>query len=214
MSHLMTRQLDLILKESELDVEQEFVFEINPSFLDIQAKEILEKAFGSLGGNSEYPLLRKLKFDFKIKRFLILYDEEYHFNRYRLNTFKSELYNLFTFQFVETQKRLSRSFERDCLKVALQERKWFGPPIARACFGEGSEPGDFSSTGAPGWKLQAFNDLQIDLQTRIHGYKLIRLSPYETLMISGGLKRLDQLLINPKEETRAAILKWFERKLV
>jgi hypothetical protein len=53
----------------------------------------------------------------------------------------------------------------------------------------------------------------VDLLTRIHGYKLIRLSPYETIMTGGSLKRLDQLLINPKEEQRSMLFAWLMRKL-
>jgi hypothetical protein len=66
--------------------------------------------------------------------------------------------------------------------------------------------------GATGWKLSAYNHLQVDLLTRIHGYKLIRLSPYETIMTGGSLKRLDQLLINPKEEQRSMLYGWLMRK--
>jgi hypothetical protein len=61
--------------------------------------------------------------------------------------------------------------------------------------------------------LLAYNDVQYDLQTKIHGYKLIRLTPYETIMTGGSLKRLDQLLINPKEEQRKVIFNWLLRKI-
>lgn len=213
MDNLITRQLNLILSESELDFESMFSLEVNPTFLDEQEKNLLKESYQELDGLGDFPLLKKLKFDFKTKRFLILYDEEYHFNRYRLKTLRSEIYHKFNFQFFETKKRLCRSFEKDCLKVALNERRWYGPPIAKTCFGKGNDPGDFSGEGSPGWKLQAFNDLQIDLQTRLHGYKLIRLSPYETLMIGGSLRRIDQLLMNPSDETRGRILNWLLRKL-
>lgn len=213
MDNLMTRQLHLILKEGEADFDREFELEINPGFLDQKGKNWLEEMFSELGGNGNLVFLEKLKFDFKINRNLFLYDDESHFNRYRLSTLKSELYNDLNFPFAESYKRLCRTFEKECLKVGYQERVWNGSPIARQCFGKASEQGDFSGNGPTGWKLLAYNDIQYDLQTNIHGYKLIRLTPYETLMTGGSLKRLDQLLINPKEEQRKVIFNWLLRKI-
>lgn len=212
MDNLMTRQLDLILREGEVDYERDFELELEPKYLDQKGQSWLTEIYADLGGLGSLPLLEKLKFDFKINRNLFVYDDEIHFNRYRLITFRSDLYSELTFPFLETQKRLCRSYEKECLKVGMQQRIWNGAPMAKHSFGAPSEPGDFSGNGAIGWKLTAYNDVQYDLQTRIHGYKLIRITPFETLMTGGSLKRLDQLLINPKEEQRAMLLNWFLRK--
>lgn len=212
MDNLMTRQLDLILREGEVDFERDFELELEPKYLDQKGLNWLTEIYEDLGGIGKIPLLEKLKFDFKINRNLFVYDDEIHFNRYRLITFRSDLYSELNFPFLETQKRLCRSYEKECLKVGMQQRIWDGAPIAKHSFGESSEPGDFSGNGAVGWKLEAYNDAQFDLQTRIHGYKLFRITPFETLMTGGSLKRLDQLLINPKEEQRAMLLNWFMRK--
>ena len=213
MDNLMTRQLLLILKEGGADFDREFELEVNPSFLDLKGKKWLQDCFEELGGVGKMALLEKLKFDFKINRNLCLYDEELHFNRYRLETLKSDLYSELSFPFAESHKRLCRTYEKECLKVGFQERFWNGSPFAKHCFGRASDQGDFSGNGAPGWKLLAYNDIQIDLQTKIHGYRLIRLNPYETLMTGGSLKRLDQLLVNPKEEQRKVIFNWLLRKI-
>lgn len=208
----MTRQLDLILREGELDFERDFELELVPKYLDEKGQNWLAEIYYDLGGIGKLPLLETLKFDFKISRNLFVYDDELHFNRYRLITFRSDLYSELSFPFLETQKRLCRSYEKECQKVGMQQRIWNGAPIAKHCFGEASEVGDFSGNGAIGWKLTAYNDAQFDLQTRIHGFKLFRITPFETLMTGGSLKRLDQLLINPKEEQRAMLLNWFNRK--
>lgn len=209
----MTRQLDLILREGGADYETGFDLEVNSSFLDQKGKAWLQEIFEDLGGSVQLPLLEKLKFDFKIKRNLIVWDDELHFNRYRLTTLRSELYSDFNFQFTEGVKRVCRTFEKECLKAGMQERIWNGSPFAKACFGKASEPSDFTQNGSPGWKLAAYNDAQMDLQSRIHGYKIFRLYPYETIMTGGSLKRLDQLLVNPKEEQRVMIFNWLMRKL-
>ncbi len=213
MDNLMTRQLDLILREGKVDFEPEFELEVNPSFLDAKGKTWLAEIYEDLGGSGNLPLLEKLKFDFKINRNLFVYDDELHFNRYRLITLRSELYAAFNFPFSEGVKRVCRTFEKECLKAGMQERIWNGSPFAKRCFGKASEQSDFTQNGSPGWKLTAYNDAQTDLQSRIHGYKIYRIYPYETLMTGGSLKRLDQLLVNPKEEQREMILKWLLRKL-
>lgn len=213
MDNLMTRQLDLILSSSDLEFERNFELEVVPKFLDQKGKSWLEEVYEELGGQGELPLLHKLKFHFKIQRNLILYDDELTFNRYRLRTFRSAIYNEFNFDFVDAHKRLSRTYEKECLKAGMQKRIWDGPPLAAHCFGKANVPGDFTGNGSSGWKLAAYNNAQIDLQGRIHGYKLFRITPFETLMTGGSLKRLDQLLMNPKEEQQAILLNWFKRKI-
>ena len=213
MDNLITRQLNLILKEGEVEFERDFELDVNPKFLDKKGEDWLKEIYEDLGGQGNLPLLNKLKFDFKVNRCLFLYDDELHFNRYRLITFRSEFYSEMNLPFYEAQKRLCRAYEKDCLKAGLQIRVWNGVPLAKHCFGDASEPGDFFGNGATGWKLTAYNDAQIDLQSRIHGYKLIRLNPYETLMTGGSLKRLDHLLVNPKEEQRKMLLNWLLRKI-
>ena len=209
----MTRQLDLILKEGGATYDWQVDFEVQPRYLDARCKSWLSTVLEDLGGKGSFPLFEKVPVDFKFGRTLILWDEELVFNRYRGITFRSDLYEEFQFTFLEGHKRLCRTYEKEALKVGMQQRIWEGPSLATRVFGQPSEPGDFHGVGATGWKLLAYNHLQVDLLTRIHGYKLIRLSPYETIMTGGSLKRLDQLLINPKEEQRSMLFAWLMRKL-
>ncbi|HLT07220.1 MAG TPA: hypothetical protein VK014_06805 [Cyclobacteriaceae bacterium] len=203
-----------MLHAGDIRFEEEFVLPFQKKLLDKKGEELLAEAFRILGGKGEPVYLPQLKFDFKIDRFLFLYDEENHFNRYRLKTFSTAAYDIFTFAWLDSYKRLCRTYERDCLKVGMQERIWSGPPIASKCFGVPEEAGDLSGNGAPGWKLNAYNDVQYDVITRLSGYKMVRLPMYENLMVSGSLKSINQLLMSPKEETRSAIVNWITRKLV
>lgn len=214
MHSLKIQQLFLILKEAELYVEQPFELEVSKKYLKGKGTELLLEIFQELGGQGTGITLDRLKFDFKIERFVVLYDDDTHFNRYRLSTLKTELYTFFTFPWADSYKRQCRTHERDCLKGGLQERIWNGPPIARKVFGRSEEPGDLTANGSAGWKLNAYNDAQYDLLSRLHGLKLIRISPYENLMLGGSLKKIDDLLLNPKEEHQVAIANWFKRKLV
>jgi hypothetical protein len=213
MEQLMTRQLDAILREGGADYSWQEELPIQSNYLDSKGKNWLTAMLAELGGTGPIPLFEKLIFDFKLGRQLLVWDEELQFNRYRGLTLRSDLYEEFQFPFVEGHKRLCRTYEKEALKMGMLQKIWEGPPLAKRLFGESSDPGDFHGQGSAGWKLLAYNSMQIDLQTRIHGFKLIRLSPYETLMTGGSLKRLDQLLINPKEEQRAMIYAWLMRKL-
>ena len=209
----MTRQLDLILKEGGATYDWQVDFEVQPRYLDSRSKSWLNSVLEDLGGTGSFPLFEKVPVDFKLGRTLILWDDEVNFNRYRGISLRSPMYEEFQYTFFEGHKRLCRTFEKGALKAGMPERIWDGPPLATRIFGNSSDPGDFHGVGASGWKLGAYNQMQVDLLTRIHGYKLIRLSPYETIMTGGSLKRLDQLLINPKEEHRSMLYGWLMRKL-
>ena len=209
----MTRQLDLILKEGGATYDWQVDFEVQPRYLDSRSKSWLNSVLEDLGGTGSFPLFEKVPVDFKLGRTLILWDDEVNFNRYRGISLRSPMYEEFQYTFFEGHKRLCRTFEKEALKAGMPKRIWDDPPLATRIFGNSSDPGDFHGVGASGWKLGAYNQMQVDLLTRIHGYKLIRLSPYETIMTGGSLKRLDQLLINPKEEHRSMLYGWLMRKL-
>nr|WP_262918689.1 hypothetical protein [Belliella filtrata] len=197
-----------------MEIEELFSLTVNPAYVKGKGEEILHETLQLIGGNVKHlPLLEHLKFDFKIKRNLFVYDDQVHFNRYRLSTFKSSLYESFSYNWIEGYKRMCRTFEKECLKSGLQSRVWEGPPIASRLFGKAEEAGDLSGNGSSGWKLNAYNDAQYDLVSRLHGYKLIRIPLYENLMIGGSLKKIDDLLLNPKEASFQAIHNWLIRKM-
>lgn len=213
MHNLKVNNLIQILREEAVDLEESFYIDVNKEFLKGKGEALLDEVFTDLGGKGKPILLDNLKFDFKINRFLFLYDDEVHFNRYRLKTLKTEMYTVFSFYWSEAYKRQCRTFEKECLKMGLQERIWNGPPIASKVFGSAEEAGELTGNGSPGWKLNAYNDAQYDLLSRLHGYKLIRISVYENIMTGGSLKQIDALLLNPKEDNQKAITNWLMRKM-
>nr|MBI1232568.1 hypothetical protein [Cytophagales bacterium] len=209
-------KIDLLLKTLDhcgITYEADFLLQSRPGLLDKRAAEWLQSVYQQLGGNGDAVHLSKLRFDFAIGRHLFLVDDAVHFNRYRLLTLKSDLYTTFTFPWEVSYTRLCRQQERACLQAGLQDRIWNGPPFASSCFGKSEEYGDLSGNGSAGWKLTAYNDMQYDLLSRLHGFKLFRIPVYETIMTGGSLKKLDQLLLNPAPATMEVIGKWLGRKL-
>ncbi|KEO74052.1 DUF7255 family protein [Anditalea andensis] len=212
MHHSKINKLVNLLLEQDLEVESSFTLDVAPSILDQRASDLMQDVYQKLGGLHQPILLNKVKFDFKIDHYVFVYDNENHFNRYRLSSLKSKVYNTFSFIWKDAYLRLCRTYERDCLKSGMQERIWNGPPIAQKHFGASEEPGDLSGSGAAGWKLNAYNDAQIDLYSRLLGYKLIRIPKYENIMIGGSLKMIDQLLLSPNKGSALGIAAWVKRK--
>jgi hypothetical protein len=75
MEHLMTRQLDLILKEGGATYDWQVDFEVQPRYLDARCKFWLSTVLEDLGGKGSFPLFEKVPVDFKFGRTLILWDE-------------------------------------------------------------------------------------------------------------------------------------------
>ncbi|MEX2512704.1 MAG: hypothetical protein WD398_07355 [Cyclobacteriaceae bacterium] len=202
----------LALEDIPADIN--YQIKVEKKMLGGKGLELLEAAYLNLNGISELPILNHLKIDFKIGKNLFLYDDAHHFNRYRMVTLKSEIYQVFNFTWHSNYQRLCRAHERECMLSGLQDRVWNGPPLASKSFGISEEPGDLSGNGAPGWKLNAYNDVQYDLISRLQGFRMIRIPAYENLLVGGSLKRIDQLLLRPDENTLSAIGSWLNRKMM
>ncbi|WP_339925146.1 hypothetical protein [uncultured Cyclobacterium sp.] len=213
MHHLKIDQLIKALEEIEMASEVDFILPVKRSQIKGKGEALLSDAYSDLNGNDEFPFLNQLKVDIKIDKFLFVYDDPYHFNRYRLKTLKADIYSTFSFSWHQSYLRMCRTFERECLVSGSQERIWNGPPIASRCFGPSEEAPDLSGNGSSGWKLNAYNDLQYDLISRLQGYKLIRIPAYENLMIGGKLQRIDKLLLRPNAATLKVIGSWMVRKM-
>lgn len=213
MHHIKVQSLFRTLDYSDIRYEPDFSLEVSESLFDKKSQEWLNSGYEKLGGKEKAICLSTLRFDFAIDRHLFLYDDAVHFNRYRLLTFKNELYRVFTYPWTVSYERLCRQQERACLQSGLQERIWNGPPLASKCFGPSEESGDLSGNGSAGWKLNAYNDMQYDLISRLYGFKLVRIPVYETIMTGGSLKKIDQMLLNPSGATMEVIAKWLKRKL-
>jgi hypothetical protein len=211
--HIKVQSLLNALDACDIKYEPDFSLDVSQNLLDKKSMGWLRSCYEGLGGRNSAICLPRLRMDFAIDRHLFLVDDAVHFNRYRLLTLKNDLYQVFTFPWAVSYERLCRQQERACLQAGLQERIWNGPPLASKCFGKSEEFGDLSGNGAAGWKLNAYNDMQYDLISRLHGFKLVRIPVYETIMTGGSLKKLDQLLLNPGSATLELLGKWLSRKL-
>ena len=70
MDHLMTRQLDLILKEGGASYDWKADFEVQPHYLDARGKGWLAHGLEELGGKGTFPLFEKIQ-QYRFQKYLI-----------------------------------------------------------------------------------------------------------------------------------------------
>lgn len=107
-------------------------------------------------------------------------DEQLHFDRYRLMTLESPLYNeIKGFPLKEYRDYCIRCKE-NCLKSGSHGGRW----SKRSCeemFGVAQSEGDLNGNGSPRWKQIAFYDFIKDISYITTGIPVVRLSIYDVI---------------------------------
>ena len=137
-------------------------------------KEI-ENVYKRLGGIQKEVPLTPGDYDISTKEALIELDEENHFNRYRLITLESDVYN--NIQGVDSTqyKKFCRTRESQCLKFG----GYWTSSSSEIQFGVSDPNGEFTTNGSARWKQRAFYDFLKDVYSLETGRKLIRIPIYE-----------------------------------
>jgi hypothetical protein len=152
------------------------------------------KIYKKLGGVlDEFPS-RFRGWDVEIRNHVIMLDDERHFNRYRLETFESNLYEKIKFP-LDDYKNYCKTYEEICLRAATWSEKWSSFAAVEQ-FGEAGPEGDLNSVGAPKWKQRAYYDFVRDVTQLITDYKVIRVSIWDRI----GDGTVDDLLTGRRED--------------
>jgi hypothetical protein len=106
---------------------------------------------------------------------IVEFDEEQHFNRYRLTALERTLPR--QGPWADDYVVLCREREAECSKKAARGGYWASPPTERL-FGGGDPPGVFATTGSPRWKQRALYDLAKDLWPAV---RLARVATYDLI---------------------------------
>lgn len=211
--------MSFIIQNLENILLQEFKYSIDP--LPTLTSEELKKAdlysiaettFRALGGVSEKLPIRTRKWSLSLENLAIQWDNELHFNKYRRQTLRSELYE--KSKAVNKMKYLDhcRKHEKECLKAGLYGNKWHFSKAEEA-FGPSEEPGDLGAKGSAAWKLRAWVDFLEDFVPLIQPIKVLRLSVWDELLINKRLVKLGDLLLAPTEEHQEVLLQYFKRRI-
>jgi hypothetical protein len=169
--------------------------------------------YKNLGGIQQFPIFNlPKKYILLENNFVVLLDEILHFNRYRMATFRSSLYEAFPELPLEPYRNYCRKHERECLKSGMAGDLWTSP-FSEKHFGSAAERGDFNKNGAPAWKLRAMEDYMLDAGILLLNKKLMRIALYQQLMINRQLYKVGDILTAGTAEQRNALLNYIERKI-
>ncbi|MEM1136578.1 MAG: hypothetical protein AAGI07_12130 [Bacteroidota bacterium] len=176
-------------------------------------KESILKTYQLLGGKLATPEIKAPNWQIVLENnYIIILDEVLHFNRYRLQTLRSEVYGYLNEFPVDHYRNFCRKHERDCIKTGLAGKNWTFP-LAEKHFGVAEERGDFSKNGAPAWKLRAFEDFLQDGVALHLQKKLIRIATYHQLMINRQLFKVGDVLTSGTQEHLKALQNYIDRKM-
>ncbi|HCN83259.1 MAG TPA: hypothetical protein DIT07_06495 [Sphingobacteriaceae bacterium] len=86
--------------------------------------EIADRVYRNLNGQYSDIPINYGSWDISTSNFILEFDEERHFNRYRLTTLKSELYNQSKFFIKDDYSNYCHQFEGLCLRAASWGKNW------------------------------------------------------------------------------------------
>lgn len=128
-----------------------------------------------LGGILEVAPTRVGAYDIDTPNFIIEFDEENHFNRYRLSTLNSTIYTNNRNVNIENYKKFCKNYEHNCLTYG----KYAHNSSTDKQFGNSVIDLDLLDQNRTRWKQRAFYDFIKDVTSIIIGVPIIRISIYE-----------------------------------
>lgn len=141
------------------------------------------------------------KGDIELPDIIVELDEEQHFNRYRLVTLESPIYNELKKFPIDEYKLICKEHERAC---RTNGKFWTNNPC-EIQFGNAGERGILDGLGAPRWKQRAFYDFLKDVSGLMIGTQYVRVSIYDTVKYSGEVKTVDYVIRNKEQNGIDAI---------
>lgn len=172
----------------------------------------VERVYKKLGGILNEVPLKFGNWDIILKDFMIELDEEQHFNRYRAMTLDSFIYHVAKGIDCIDYKNYCKVHESGCLSKAIWGKYWSSPSTEKQ-FGQSGAKGDLNKAGSSRWKQRAFYDYLKDVFSVTYGIKLVRISVYDSVIVTGRIKTVSEILSlgNPSELND--LFKFIERKV-
>ncbi|MEQ8358692.1 MAG: hypothetical protein RH860_04335 [Cytophagales bacterium] len=174
----------------------------------------LNEVINKLGSKS-IAIPTDLHYHLEYNGLLIQFDDELHFNRYRRITLESEFYMNYKGFNTLSYKSYCRNYEKECIKAGLSKGIWENPESLKI-FGPSEEPGDLSleRDGASGWKMRAWRDFLQDVSGEILGFKVLRISTYDKIMLNGKIQSLGELLNSSNKKNFSIVAKSLIRRII
>ena len=132
--------------------------------------------YKELGGTQEESPLKFGAWDISTPKFIMELDEENHFNRYRLQTLNSNIYQSIKGFPLEAYKQFCTQYESRYRKF----RGYWKSDSSENLFMKSNDNGCLNGTGSSRWKQRAFYDFLRDVTGLIKEIPVIHLSIYQT----------------------------------
>jgi len=180
---------------------------------DSSAEEEIFSRYEQLGGILDWPDMRIYGYYYESSKFVMELDEQMHFNKYRLLTLRSSIYDRMPGIKADKYRIYCKKHEKECMKSGASPDQW-SHVTAEKYFGSSESPGDLGLRGSAGWKYRAFCDFVKDIYAFHFKVKLLRVAIWDEILINKQLIKIGELLLNPTEENKSHILKYLERRII
>lgn len=174
--------------------------------LEPQLFSEVERMYKELGGTNvdDFPI-RYGSWDISTRDFIIELDEENHFNRYRLLTLKSDIYQQIKGFPINDYRKYCENYESSCVKFG----KFWKTDSTEKLFIKSDINGKLDGSGSSRWRQRAFYDYLKDFTGIITGIPVIRISIYqnfEGMLVKDILNKKDKKVIS--DLVHNSINKW------
>ena len=136
----------------------------------------VESMYKELGGILGEPPLTFGSWDISTPEFILELDEENHFNRYRLQTLNSNVYQMINGFRLDEYMRFCTLYESGCRKHG----GFWKNNSSEKLFVKSDDNGCLDGAGSSRWRQRAFYDFLRDVTGLIKEIPVIRLSIYQT----------------------------------
>ena len=136
----------------------------------------VESMYKELGGILGEPPLTFGSWDISTPEFILELDEENHFNRYRLQTLNSNIYQMINGFRLDEYMRFCTQYESGCRKHG----GFWKNNSSEKLFVKSDDNGCLDGAGSSRWRQRAFYDFLRDVTGLIKEIPVIRLSIYQT----------------------------------
>jgi hypothetical protein len=108
-----------------------------------------------------------------------------------------------------------RQMENECLKGGLARGEWHNRE-AEKHFGPSEDPGDLAKdrAGSAGWKLRVWRDTLQDFAGLCYGFKVLRISAFDKIMVNGKLTTIGALISSQNTQQLQYVAKALIRRII
>lgn len=163
---------------------------------------VIADMYRTLGGKQDEVPLNIGKYDIDLEDFIIEFDEENHFNRYRFKTLSSPIYKDWRNFKVADYQQYCTKYEDECRTYG----KFWRTNSSDKQYGISSPNGVLDDIGPSRWKQRAFYDFVKDVYSYAINTSIIRISIYDIYHAQTILS-----LIQQKRETE--LIQYIENRV-